>query len=115
MLDIPNLNETPDTQVPESKNEFFPVGSFIMITPALAAEVSSGGIFIPEQARASLNQGTIVRMGPDVPRCLPGDPTGYKIGDVIMFVAHSEYKVALDGTEYKLVDASNVILRQTRL
>lgn len=88
--------------------KFTPVGTFILCQPILAAEKTQGGILIPEQARNPLNQGKILAIGDALSHA------DWHEFDTVMWTAHSEYKLTLDGAEFILVSVENIILRTKR-
>lgn len=77
---------------------------FIMLEPEMEAEISEGGIHIPEQARKLLNEGKIVKVGPNTSSHLLK-------GMYVVFDSSSEYRLDLGGgTVVFVVKESNVIL-----
>lgn len=74
----------------------------MLLIPKTAAEMSDGGIFIPEAARSGLTQGTILKRGSLV--------TEYNIGDEIIFAQHSESRIEIDGNPYLILNQTNVLL-----
>lgn len=87
---------------PLSLNGFDPVGNYILLRPRLAAEVSTGGIIIPEQSRQSLTQGTIVKKGKGV--------ANFEIGDEVVFKQHAEDRLVIDGETFLFLDDQAVIM-----
>jgi co-chaperonin GroES (HSP10) len=81
---------------------FNPVGENMLLQPKKAAEVSDGGIYIPESARGGLTQGTVVKKGALV--------TEYEIGDEILFAQHTETRLEMDGEPYILLNQANVLM-----
>lgn len=81
-----------------------PIGNFLMVTPAVVAGVTPGGIIIPDQAKPSLNEGVVTDMGHTV------DPTLHHIGQTVVFGFNSEYKIKVGDKVIVVVDASNVYL-----
>lgn len=69
-------------------DDYHPYGTFIMLEPEYEPEISEGGIFIPEQARHTLNEGKVLKVGPEVSKEITP-------GMFLTFGASSEYKLAL--------------------
>lgn len=83
--------------------DYCPFGDYIMLKPEQQAEKSEGGIIIPEQARKYLNEGQILKVGPDV-------GTTLKEGMFVTFDSSSEYTLDLGEMVVFVVKESNVIL-----
>jgi co-chaperonin GroES (HSP10) len=65
--------------------------------------VSRGGIIIPQVARIKLNQGVVKEKGP---LC---HADNIKIGEVVIFPQHSEYRIGVDTTEIILIRESDIM------
>lgn len=83
--------------------DYNPFGDYIMLKPEQQAEKSDGGIIIPEQARRFLNEGQILKLGPQVTSDL-------KEGMFVTFDSSSEYQLDLGEMVVFVVKESNVIL-----
>ena len=82
---------------------FNPVSTFLIVEPGKVEEKSEGGIIIPENARATLHDGVILKVGP---RC----SARYKPGDKIVFSKSSEYKLKVDKEVIFVVEECNILL-----
>lgn len=80
-----------------------PTKDWLILKPEESEEVSAGGIFIPEQARQTLNEGEIIAKGPET-------SSEFSIGMRVVFTQHSEFKIKVEGEMLLLVQAENVIL-----
>ncbi len=85
---------------------FKPVGNRIVVEPLDdEAEMSTGGIYIPDTAKERPQSGTVVAVGPGK---LTDDgkrvPVEVSVGDVVVY---SKY----GGTEYKEGDTEYLVLR----
>lgn len=83
-------------------SKFDPVGEYLLLIPKQAAEVSEGGIFIPEMARGGLTQGTVIKVGHLV--------KDYGVGDEIIFGQHTESRLDIDNEPYILLNQVNVMM-----
>jgi co-chaperonin GroES (HSP10) len=83
--------------------DYIPLGGLIIALPIEVDEVTPGGIFIPEQARPTLNEATVEKVGPDV------NDRIHK-GVTIVFSQHSETRIKVDGNHYVCVDQDNVLM-----
>lgn len=83
--------------------DYKPFSDYIMLKPEQQAEKTEGGIIIPEQARRFLNEGQILKCGPDVTSEL-------KPGMFVTFDSSSEYQLDLGEMVVFVVKESNVIL-----
>ena len=90
----------------EAQVTFKPVGNRIVVEPLEdEAEMSSGGIYIPDTAKERPQSGRVVAVGPgkltDDGKRLPMEVS---VGDVVVY---SKY----GGTEYKEGDTEYLVLR----
>ena len=90
----------------EAQVTFKPVGNRIVVEPLDdEAEMSSGGIYIPDTAKERPQSGRVVAVGPgkltDDGKRLPMEVS---VGDVVVY---SKY----GGTEYKEGDTEYLVLR----
>jgi len=83
--------------------DYHPFGDYIMLKPEQEEEQTAGGIIIPEQARKFLNEGQILKLGPDVGSDL-------KEGMFVTFDSTSEYRLDLGEMVVFVIKESNVIL-----
>lgn len=83
-----------------------PLRNLVLLKATRTEEKSDGGIYIPEQARDTLNEGCIVAIGPDV-----SDPC-LCINDTVVFAKHSEWRVEIDGEVYIAVTYENLLLKK---
>ena len=90
----------------KSKVTFKPVGNRIVVEPSdEEADVSAGGIYIPDTAKERPQEGKVVAVGPGK---LTDDgkriPLEVAVGDIVVY---SKY----GGTEYKEGDIEYLVLR----
>ena len=90
----------------KSKVTFKPVGNRIVVEPSdEEADISAGGIFIPDTAKERPQEGKVVAVGPGK---LTDDgkriPLEVAVGDIVVY---SKY----GGTEYKEGDIEYLVLR----
>jgi len=91
----------------KTKVSFKPLGNRIVVEPNEdQAQVSSGGIYIPDTAKEKPQEGTVIAVGPgrltDEGKRIAMD---VEVGDVVIY---SKY----GGTEYKEGDIEYQILRE---
>lgn len=79
-----------------------PIGHYILLVPKMAAAMTDSGLYIPEQARDNLTQGTIVKKGSLVEE--------FDMGDEVVYVQHTEQYIVIDGVRYILLEDSNIVL-----
>ncbi len=90
----------------KSKVSFKPLGNRIVVEPNEEdAQVTAGGIYIPDTAKEKPQEGTVVAAGPgkmsDDGKRIPME---IEVGDVVVY---SKY----GGTEYKEGDIEYMVLR----
>lgn len=93
-----------------SKSNLKPIGSHIIVKRADAAEVSKGGIIIPEKGKEKPKQGTIIAVGngkmmEDGKR----QSMQLKAGDVVLFNSYAGTEVKVQGEEYLVMEESEVL------
>lgn len=86
----------------DSFDEYEPIGHYMLLVPKQAKEVTEAGIYIPEQARQALTQGTVVKVGSLVQE--------FKLGDEVIYVQHTEQTITIDKRPYILLEDSAVVL-----
>lgn len=97
----------PFTYMPAKKpltvGDYNPAKNYFLVKPEMESEKSEGGIIIPEQARHMLNEGEVLKCGPEC---------GSDIvpGMFITWAGNSEYKLDIEGATVIAVQESNVIL-----
>ena len=83
---------------------FSPKHNYLLLESIEASRTSKGGIFIPESARMKINQGKIIEAAPDVLSA-----ANLKVGEIVIFPYHAEYRLTSDGKEYILIPADQII------
>jgi chaperonin GroES len=86
-----------------------PLHDRIIVKPAEAAEVSKGGIIIPDTAKEKPQQGTIIAIGTgkvaDDGKIVP---MTVKAGDTILYGKYSGTEVSIDGEEHLIMRESDI-------
>ncbi len=95
---------------PIAADDYQPYADYLMLKPEQEAEKSEGGIIIPEQARKYLNEGKVLKVGPQV-------DTLISPGLFVTFEAASEYRLDLgNGNVVFVIKENSIILfRENRL
>jgi len=87
-----------------------PLADRVVVVPAEAEEVSSGGIILPDTAQEKPQQGKVVAVGPgkvsDAGTLV--EPTLNK-GDSVLYGKYSGTEVTIDGTEYSIMRESDIL------
>ena len=82
-----------------------PKGEFILVKGMKAQAVSGGGIIIPDRVREKLNMGTVIEGAtPDLLKL-----HDLKVGEIVIFPHHCEYRFEHEKEDYILVRASDII------
>lgn len=92
-----------------SKTKLQPIGSHIIVERANAADKSAGGILIPEKGKEKPKEGTVIAVGSgkmleDGKR----QQMQLKAGDRILFTSYAGTEVKIDGTEYLVMEESDI-------
>ena len=87
-----------------------PLADRVVLEPAAAEEMSSGGIILPDTAQEKPQQGTIVAAGPG-----KASDSGslvameVKKGDKVLYGKYSGTEFAFEGTEYLIMRESDIL------
>lgn len=89
--------------------DFNPLGDRVVVRPLVAAEVSKGGILIPELAQERPQEGEVVAVGPG-PRNKEGQniPMGIEVGDKIMYGKYNGVEIKVGGEKFIIMKESDV-------
>ncbi len=93
-----------------TKLSFKPLGGRVLIESIEQAEVTAGGIVLPETAKEKPQQGKILAAG-------PGDRTekgkriemDVKVGDVVLFAKYSGAEIKMEGKKYLIMRESDLL------
>ena len=87
-----------------------PLSDRVVVEPAPAEDVSSGGIILPDTAQEKPQQGTIVAAGPgkvsDSGKTVAME---VKKGDRILYGKYSGTEFLFEGTEYLIMRESDIL------
>lgn len=87
-----------------------PLGNRIVVEPRVLPMEVKGGIIIPDKARVSSNEGTVVQLGlgkiDDNGNKIPFE---MKIGEKVLYSLDHFTECRIDGKVYRVVDVSDVI------
>lgn len=81
-----------------------PMGSRVLIQPTEQESKTSSGLLLPETAREKPQTGLVVAVGED-------EEIRLKVNDKVLFAKYSGTEFKMDGTEYLLLEASDVLAR----
>jgi len=91
---------------------FEPLNDYVLIEPLESDEKTAGGIFLPDAARERPTQGLIVAVGPGSPLDDGSrSPMPVAEGDAVVYNLYAGTDVTLDGTDYKVLHASEILAR----
>ena len=87
-----------------------PLSDRVVVEPAPAEDVSSGGIILPDTAQEKPQQGTIVAAGPGkVSDSGKAVAMEVKKGDRILYGKYSGTEFSFEGTEYLIMRESDIL------
>jgi chaperonin GroES len=81
-----------------------PMGTRVLIQPLEQESKTSSGLLLPESAKEKPQTGLVVAVGDD-------EEIKLKVNDKILFAKYSGTEFKLDGTEYLLLESSDVLAR----
>jgi chaperonin GroES len=87
-----------------------PLHDRIVVETAAKEEKSSGGILLPDSAQEKPQRGTVLAVGPGK-RLDSGQlaPVDVKEGDVVLYGKYSGTEVTVDGKDYVILRADDVL------
>ena len=80
------------------------MGSRVLIKPLEQEGRTSSGLLLPETAKEKPQTGLVLAVGDD-------EEIKLKVDDKVLFAKYSGTEFKLDGTEYLLLEASDVLAR----
>ena len=87
-----------------------PLADRVVVEPAPAEEVSSGGIILPDTAQEKPQQGTVVVVGPG--KNNEDGTTGamnVKAGDVVLYGKYSGTEITYEGKDLLIMRESDIL------
>jgi chaperonin GroES len=95
-----------------AKLAFTPIEDRVLIEPMSAETTSASGIVLPDSAQEKPNRGTIVAAGPgSCQKDGSRSDMSVAIGDEVIYGPYSGTKVELNGTEYMILRASEILAK----
>ena len=88
-----------------------PLEDRVVILPADEAESMRGGLYIPDTAKEKPTQGEIIAVGPGRFEKGARVPVDLKVGDQVIYGKYSGTPYTLDGDEYVIIKASDVLAK----
>jgi chaperonin GroES len=88
-----------------------PLEDRVVILPADEAESMRGGLYIPDTAKEKPTQGEILAVGPGRFEKGARVPVDLKVGDQVIYGKYSGTPYTLDGDEYVIIKASDVLAK----
>jgi len=82
---------------------FQPLGSRVLLKQEEEVTTTASGIIIPDSAKEKPLQGTVIAVGPDA------EDEGISEGDTAVFAKYSGTEITLDGTEYLILETSDIL------
>jgi len=87
-----------------------PLGDRVLIKPADAAEVSKGGIIIPDTAKEKPQEGKVVAVGTGkLDENGKAIPFNVKKGDLVLLPKYGGTEVKIDDVEYQIVREDDIL------
>ena len=82
-----------------------PLADRVVIEPKEAETKTASGIFIPDTATETPQQGTIVAAGPGK----KDEPMEVEVGDEVLYGKYAGTEVTVDGKKYLIVKQSDIL------
>lgn len=85
----------------------------VLVEPAKAEKKSAGGIIIPDTAKEKPQRGKVVAVGKGKYAEQTGNliPVPVKPGDVVMYSKYGGTEINIDGNDYLIMRASDILMK----
>ena len=83
-----------------------PLGKRVLIKPVKEEERTSGGIYIPENAKEKKKQGIVMELGNIEEKELP-----IKKGDTVLYTGYSSEEMEINGEKYLILESKDIIAK----
>ena len=82
----------------------YPIGDKVIIKKTTDADVTSGGVILPDTTQEAVITGEVVAVGPGQ-LLISGSrgPMQCKVGDTVVFLKNTARKTELDGEEFLII------------
>ncbi|HHB90005.1 MAG TPA: co-chaperone GroES [Anaerolineae bacterium] len=84
-----------------------PLGERVLIKVLQQPQQTESGIYLPETAKEKPQEGEVVALGPEVDE----DETPLAVGDVVMFPKYTGTEIKIDGEDYLIMDAGDILAK----
>ena len=88
-----------------------PLEDRVVILPDDEAETMRGRLYIPDTAKEKPTQGEVIAVGPGRFEKGARVPTELKVGDQVIYGKYSGTPYTLDGEEYVIIKATDVLAK----
>jgi chaperonin GroES len=87
-----------------------PLGDKVLIKRLEAAEISAGGIVLPDSAKEKPAEGTVVALG-EGRRLEDGERTDFTVkeNDTVLFTSYAGTEVKWEGNEYLIMSEDDIL------
>jgi len=82
-----------------------PLSDRVLIQPAAAEEKTSGGLFIPDNAKEKPLKGKVVAVGPGTSEV----KMEVKVGDTVLYGKYSGTEINIDSTDYIIMFQKDIL------
>jgi chaperonin GroES len=87
-----------------TKTNIQPLGTRVLIKPIEQESKTASGLLLPETAKEKPQTGLVVAVGDD-------EEIKLKVNDKVLFAKYTGTEFKMDGTEYLLLEANDVMAR----
>jgi len=87
-----------------------PLGDKVLVQRVEAADISAGGIVLPDSAKEKPAEGTIIAVG-EVRLLENGDRTNFTVkeNDTVLFTSYAGTEVKWEGEEYLIMSEDDIL------
>ena len=84
-----------------------PLGERVLIEPSTGEERTKGGIYIPDSAKETKKEGTVIEVG----TTKQGTPLPLSKGDKVLYGGYSNEEFQIENETYLIVEAKDILAK----
>jgi len=87
-----------------------PARNLILVALEKPADVSEGGIHLPDAAQTRLPRGKVIDVGPDY----ASHETPYPLGSIVYFSPYAGFDIAVEGVDHLILNPDDIVASERK-
>ena len=96
--------------LPEREPMITPARNLILVALEKPADVSEGGIHLPDAAQTRLPRGKVIDVGPDY----ASHETPYPLGSIVYFSPYAGFDIAVEGVDHLILNPDDIVASERK-